>query len=921
VTLSSTIDLSLLDLQLSVILKDTDGDYEQEAVLDLKLTNSTLAFDIVAAMRLSVLNNLYSDQILHLPCLMSALDEFFLNSLVLEMTVDNLSITQISGGDATALEEDTAEFINNLFDLLLDGYPLMVTDMIAGVFQGPVKDRLNKKLGEVVSSYKSSHVCVNHGNYTDVNWIEWVDSNLIEKANILLNDILGANGVNEFIDCVTDGTGVAVIEIPPTSPIMGGFKITLGGLDSFSDFALVYPLAGEPYDLGNSLGIGSCPSSTDCNSFFLSLEGDSDSRHVHITLTLENVLMYLDLLMELDLNAFKNLRFEEIHTSGCALSTMDSFLLNYIQITLTGAELLIQDGDKFVNLTSLVSTILAGLNDGTLVQQINTKLGEKLITSTDTCQGNVIPSGEDDDASSGNSAAAWQWELAVLLTGCVLALFVLVWIYFKYGVAGMSKTCLLDGKEVCVDENSTLGTPPPTGFFSNYWWSRTIGGIMGYDETYVFDALIAQDRIYPLVRILIPLALLGNFALFLDSNISVGASVMAELDLGNKEITPDPIFKFGLANTVRDMWDAGVYPLSALVAFFSGAWPYIKLTCMFLSWILPTSILTLSRRDNGLIWLDILGKWSLIDAYVMVLMMVAFNFTLAIAPGLKVIVYVVPGWGFYGFLLATMCSLGLGHLVVACHRLIAETKIPPHDDQAESMMNHKYTVQICSTPTSASTSTSTLDLSISPQQKYIWKQKSVTVTTFGKIVMVLILLLVILTIIAGAFMLTFQFEIKGLTGYLLGDDANSPYSLVSVGTMLPKASGSPHAFGVRWIQASYLAFGLGFPLAFVAALIFLWLTPLTMKFQKGVVVATEVMNAWSALDVFVVAIVASLLEIQQFAEFIVGDSCDEINKILEEYMDDQLNGDDKCFDVIATLTKVSPSLSLSLSLSLSHCFV
>jgi hypothetical protein len=45
------------------------------------------------------------------------------------------------------------------------------------------------------------------------------------------------------------------------------------------------------------------------------------------------------------------------------------------------------------------------------------------------------------------------------------------------------------------------------------------------------------------------------------------------------------------------------------------------------------------QRDNGLIWVDILGKWSLIDAYViMVLMMVAFNFTLEIAAGLKVIV-------------------------------------------------------------------------------------------------------------------------------------------------------------------------------------------------------------------------------------------------------------------------------------------
>lgn len=66
-------------------------------------------------------------------------------------------------------------------------------------------------------------------------------------------------------------------------------------------------------------------------------------------------------------------------------------------------------------------------------------------------------------------------------------------------------------------------------------------------------------------------------------------------------------------------------------------------------------------------------------------------------------------------------------------------------------------------------------------------------------------------------------------------------------------------------------------------------------------VAAEVLNAWSALDVFVVAIMAGVLEIQQFAAFIVGDKCDAINGLIEQYFDKALGGDDKCFDVTATL--------------------
>jgi len=306
-----------------------------------------------------------------------------------------------------------------------------------------------------------------------------------------LNDLLGSEGLNEFIDCVTNGTGNAVIYIPPTSPILSDFKITIGGLDSFSDFALVYPLNGEPYDLGNSLGLGRCPSPENCNSFFLSIEGYSESRRIHLTLTMENLLMYLDLLMELDLNAFKNLQFQDIHTSGCALSTMDALSLSHIDVSLSGVEMYLLDGEKSINLTALVKHILSGLNDGTLVKKINEKLSEKLVSSTDSCQGNVVPDGDTDDGSSAQTSA-WRWELAVLISGCVVALFVLIWIYFKYGVAGMSKTCLIDGKEVYIDENSNLvPVAAPTGIFSNYWFSRTFGGIMGYDDDYVFDALIA----------------------------------------------------------------------------------------------------------------------------------------------------------------------------------------------------------------------------------------------------------------------------------------------------------------------------------------------------------------------------------------------------------------------------------------------
>ena len=118
-------------------------------------------------------------------------------------------------------------------------------------------------------------------------------------------------------------------------------------------------------------------------------------------------------------------------------------------------------------------------------------------------------------------------------------------------------------------------------------------------------------------------------------------------------------------------------------------------------------------------------------------------------------------------------------------------------------------------------------------------------------------------------------------------------------------SGVPNDFATRWLQASLFLFGQAMPFAVLLAMLGLWLVPLTLASQRSIFVLAEVLNAWSALDVFCIAIAAALLEIQQFAAFIVGDSCDGINVILEEHMDEILEGDDKCFDVIATLTSVN----------------
>jgi hypothetical protein len=92
---------------------------------------------------------------------------------------------------------------------------------------------------------------------------------------------------------------------------------------------------------------------------------------------------------------------------------------------------------------------------------------------------------------------------------------------------------------------------------------------------------------------------------------------------------------------------------------------------------------------------------------------------------------------------------------------------------------------------------------------------------------------------------------------------------------------------------------MAMPLLLLLVFGWLWLGPsLSLPQLKAMLVLAEVCNAWNAIDTFCIAIIAALLEISQFAAFIVGSSCDGIDAKLKEYdVNNALHGDDLCFDV------------------------
>ena len=94
-----------------------------------------------------------------------------------------------------------------------------------------------------------------------------------------------------------------------------------------------------------------------------------------------------------------------------------------------------------------------------------------------------------------------------------------------------------------------------------------------------------------------------------------------------------------------------------------------------ISWVMPVGLISKACRNFMLRFLDAYGKYSLLDFYVMILMLCAFHFEMYILnqgpdeqSKIEVDLYVEPGFGFVSFLAATLASLVLGHVVLAFHR-------------------------------------------------------------------------------------------------------------------------------------------------------------------------------------------------------------------------------------------------------------
>lgn len=406
------------------------------------------------------------------------------------------------------------------------------------------------------------------------------------------------------------------------------------------------------------------------------------------------------------------------------------------------------------------------------------------------------------------------------------------------------------------------------------------------------------------VRFLVPFVILINVILFATANFgAVGASVELTLTLAGDTSQNIVLLPFTLARSINDMWASGAYALAILIAVASGGWPYVKQLLLLFCWFAPCTVLHPDARGRLMEILDALGKWSLIDLYVLMMLMVAFYFYISssyasqlslLPPDVLVVkVTVVPMWGIYGFVLGAIGSLLINHLMIWWHRKCIRADEDFQDAILGTLVKDLRTPRI-------PLSRHRFNILDSEGRPYHY-----SVTT--RVLIVAFMAVTSLLILIGCVLPVITFTFYGLAGLAISlIDSNLgqvTHSVVSIGTsIMSGVANKPAAIlGIIFLQIIFVLWSLIIPIVLMVLLTVIWVVPLTLREQLLLYFVAEVLSAWEAVMVLVVSLFAAMLQISVLAQFIVsaltGGICDAIEAQLQNVFPNPQ--DAKCFDVSA----------------------
>jgi hypothetical protein len=171
-----------------------------------------------------------------------------------------------------------------------------------------------------------------------------------------------------------------------------------------------------------------------------------------------------------------------------------------------------------------------------------------------------------------------------------------------------------------------------------------------------------------------------------------GDKVVAEPDavcltvdaiVNQKNATFFDVFHITFFNAITKAWDGGAYVLSVVIFTASFLWPYTKDAIMMVVWFRP---MTHARRDHALLWLARLGRWSLVDVFAVIVIIIGLRIDKKLPTGDQLSTRSSSAYSIYTFAVAALWALVQGEYIRHINRadmkkgcvVLAEHVMPKH---------------------------------------------------------------------------------------------------------------------------------------------------------------------------------------------------------------------------------------------------
>eukprot|EP01065_Artemidia_motanka_P052008 TRINITY_DN928_c0_g1_i1.p1 TRINITY_DN928_c0_g1~~TRINITY_DN928_c0_g1_i1.p1 ORF type:complete len:1421 (+),score=519.91 TRINITY_DN928_c0_g1_i1:107-4369(+) len=720
---------------------------------------------------------------------------------------------------------------------------------------------------------------------------------------------------------------VAGIDLGSLALSAGDVRIT--GADTVSKMDLLQTSGAAPHELNNTMQwAGSLNTSLRMTLNWTDTDGDVLKDDLHVSFVADGVTAGPDLLAAVLDAPFAGLSLRDLEDSDCILSAMDkapgSLRMLALQLNLTSASLGIQCGPDCTSpglkglpaflqtdackdeVTQFARQVIAALEKESRDPAVATAIDNRVATAdcpSDRPGPTPVPT-EKDTAPQADRAFILLVTIPISLT-CL-------WMIYKV------ITGIRNAKEEELERNDRLQN----------------------------HALFHHAVVPPVARVLIPLGIISSTAGFLVACTTPGIKSGVKVTIAGQQMYIEDVFDLGLSDSVEKLWQAQVYFFAIVTALASGAWPYVRGSLLMFAWFMPVHILSHKTRHRILWVMDFAGKWSMVNIFVFINLVVSFHLKLRSPDRLScfpggfgiVELTIVPQVGFFCMLYGVVAGLAANRM-----QLVYQRNSEVHCDEAKQTAGARSVaddsddglkspgrVSKVSVRSRASRAWSQAESSASyfmraaddPHKEALIQHRLLITedtplatrlisSTFAKALSCALLLCSMALTIAGAVIITFEFEFHGLPRLALEaieeGSSKSNYGIFTIASaMMSESTGLGGLNGhimYGLVVFFFVLFAVIIPLLQLIFLGVAWLVPLQLRQTKIVVFFAGLLAAGSAVEVFIVSLFASLSQISQFAVFLVNDKCHALIPVFEALIRfDILDSNSaQCFDVHATL--------------------